>query len=212
MCLKHVKIELDCNFDLNEDNVVKVKLLVMNDLISHRCPICSSEYRRCSDLNRHMKSKHNVSRKDFLEYNSGDNDEETIEMDDDDFDDEIDVQEVTESEESDESQPLSELRLKGKPLAKRINKKCSYCSYIAKWPSDLRRHLRVHSMVKRFKCSLCWKKYKYLGDLNVHMRRDHEVTHPFCPFCFVGEGMRTLSPKHSLIISFEAEKKIAEQN
>ena len=140
-----------------------------------------------------MKSKHNVSRKDFLEYNSGDNDEETIEMNDEEFDDEIAVEEVTESEESDESQPLSELRLKDKPLAKRINKKCSYCSYIAKWPSDLRRHLRVHSMVKRFKCSLCWKKYKYLGDLNVHMRRDHEVTHPFCPLCFVDEGLLTFS-------------------
>lgn len=58
------------------------------------------------------------------------------------------------------------------------NLKCSHCSYIAKWPSDLRRHMQVHTLVKRFKCSICTNKYKYLGDLNVHMRRDHNVEPP----------------------------------
>ncbi|CAL1532373.1 unnamed protein product [Lymnaea stagnalis] len=58
------------------------------------------------------------------------------------------------------------------------NHKCSYCSYIAKWPSDLRRHMQVHTIVKRFKCSMCQNKYKYLGDLNVHMRRDHNMEPP----------------------------------
>lgn len=53
--------------------------------------------------------------------------------------------------------------------------KCPECSYTAKWPSDLRRHRQVHTIVKRFKCSLCNNKYKYAGDLNVHMRRDHMV-------------------------------------
>ena len=140
-----------------------------------RCPICSLQYRRCSDLNRHMKSKHSVSRKAFLECNTADDEEEIFEMDDEEFN-EMEVDEIPGSDYSDESQPLSELMTKGKQATQMINKKCSYCSYIAKWPSDLRRHMRVHSVVKRFKCSLCWKKYKYLGDLNVHMRRDHEVT------------------------------------
>ncbi|XP_005092652.1 uncharacterized protein LOC101864368 [Aplysia californica] len=56
--------------------------------------------------------------------------------------------------------------------------KCSHCSYSAKWPSDLRRHMQVHTIVKRFKCSLCPNKYKYYGDLNVHMRRDHNAEPP----------------------------------
>ncbi|CAG5131511.1 unnamed protein product [Candidula unifasciata] len=58
------------------------------------------------------------------------------------------------------------------------NLKCSHCSYIAKWPSDLRRHMQVHTLIKRFKCSMCTNKYKYLGDLNVHMRRDHNTEPP----------------------------------
>ncbi|KAK7114642.1 zinc finger protein 142-like isoform X2 [Littorina saxatilis] len=143
-----------------------------------RCPLCTLKYRRCSDLNRHMKSKHNTTRKDFLEQTGADVDEEILDIDDDDFNDDIEVEEVSESEDSeDEGQTLSELRVKEQLKGvKKINKKCSYCSYIAKWPSDLRRHMRVHSVVKRFKCAMCWKKYKYLGDLNVHMRRDHEVS------------------------------------
>uniref|UniRef100_A0A2C9KKT1 C2H2-type domain-containing protein n=1 Tax=Biomphalaria glabrata TaxID=6526 RepID=A0A2C9KKT1_BIOGL len=56
--------------------------------------------------------------------------------------------------------------------------KCSHCSYIAKWPSDLRRHMQVHTIAKRFKCTMCTNKYKYLGDLNVHMRRDHNMEPP----------------------------------
>ncbi|GFO47364.1 Zinc finger protein 64 [Plakobranchus ocellatus] len=53
--------------------------------------------------------------------------------------------------------------------------KCPRCSYMAKWPSDLRRHMQVHTVLKRFKCSICPNKYKYLGDLNVHVRRDHNM-------------------------------------
>ena len=60
--------------------------------------------------------------------------------------------------------------------------KCSYCSYTAKWESDLRRHMHVHSIVKRYKCSLCSNKYKYFGDLNVHLRRDHN-TKPQANMC-----------------------------
>ena len=51
--------------------------------------------------------------------------------------------------------------------------RCPHCDYIAKWPSDLQRHIAVHSMERRFKCSFCPKSYKYIGDMNVHIRKDH---------------------------------------
>ena len=52
--------------------------------------------------------------------------------------------------------------------------KCPHCPYQAKWPSDYRRHIVVHSLERRYKCTYCPKKYKYLGDLNVHVRKDHK--------------------------------------
>ena len=55
------------------------------------------------------------------------------------------------------------------------NLRCSHCSYIAKWPSDLHRHMMVHSIEKRFKCRYCGKKYKYRFDLNMHLRKTHKI-------------------------------------
>lgn len=127
-----------------------------------------------------MKSKHNIRRKDFFDdQGEGEWPEDIEPVDPAEDGERIDLEnvgldtkdELTEKEEDEESRPLADLL----PKQKYKNLKCSYCSYIAKWPSDLRRHLLVHSVEKRFKCTLCWKKYKYLGDLNVHMRRDHEV-------------------------------------
>ena len=51
--------------------------------------------------------------------------------------------------------------------------KCPHCLYQAKWPSDYRRHIAVHSIERRYKCSYCPKRYKYIGDMNVHIRKDH---------------------------------------
>ena len=53
--------------------------------------------------------------------------------------------------------------------------KCKLCSYVAKWPSDLRRHLLVHSVEKRYACNACDKRYKYQFDLNMHLRRHHHL-------------------------------------
>lgn len=83
------------------------------------------------------------------------------------------------------------------------NLQCPKCPYLAKWKSDLERHLKVrimfctvmlsrqkeeiifyyfvlmkvHSEDKNYSCSVCYKSYKYQGDLNVHMRRAHAAGH-----------------------------------
>ena len=53
------------------------------------------------------------------------------------------------------------------------NLQCGHCPYIAKWPSDLRRHMMVHTAQRRFKCQFCFKTYKYRFDLNIHIKRSH---------------------------------------
>lgn len=187
--------ELQANREKNNAEVEEEEDSVEDGLESekHRCPVCDSMYTRSADLNRHMKNKHNVCRKDYSrqhgvpdsdrEDEDDDDDEEVMDLEE--FTADMDAEEMSVSDEEGNGQDLD----KDDPsldwespqsdnsfVNKRINKKCSHCSYIAKWASDLRRHMKVHSMVKRFKCSLCCKKYKYLGDLNVHMRRDHEVS------------------------------------
>lgn len=153
------------------------------------CPVCKLKYKRSSDLNRHMKRKHGVKLREYLE-NFADSDlpvglnlsslGDLNFGDDDDFEDydntddlkgaskdssvieggesPLDLSVKTDSDES----PVPAEKLK-----------CKYCSYQAKWLSDLKRHYSVHSIEKRYKCNYCTKKYKYLGDLNVHVRKDH---------------------------------------
>ncbi|XP_046336984.2 zinc finger protein Xfin-like isoform X2 [Haliotis rufescens] len=113
------------------------------------CELCGLSYKRLSDLGRHMKIKHNTSLREMKENPI-----------------QIENENSNDSFGEDSSWAKSQTSWKDKA-------KCKFCSYIAKWPSDLRRHMAVHSVEKRFKCPYCMKKYKYLGDLNVHVRRDH---------------------------------------
>jgi hypothetical protein len=53
--------------------------------------------------------------------------------------------------------------------------KCPHCNYSASWPSDLQRHMMVHSVERRCHCHLCGRRYKHQFDLNSHLRRVHHV-------------------------------------
>ncbi|XP_060075259.1 zinc finger protein 208-like [Ylistrum balloti] len=116
------------------------------------CPLCGLKYKRSSDLNRHMKLKHKMTVKQYLQA------------------------EVEQQQEEAGDGPL-DLSVSSKDVDDITDKdslKCCYCTYIAKWPSDLQRHMVVHTVEKRYKCPHCNKQYKYVGDLNVHLRRDHK--------------------------------------
>lgn len=157
------------------------------------CPVCKLKYKRSSDLNRHMKRKHGVKLREFLEtsdlltpFSNSDNLNtsytsavstlqennaefvcEDVEIMDDDGNDVLDITnnsalDLSVKTDADETVPPEKL-------------KCKYCSYQAKWVSDLRRHYSVHSIEKRYKCNWCPKKYKYIGDMNVHIRKDHNM-------------------------------------
>ena len=53
--------------------------------------------------------------------------------------------------------------------------KCPHCNYNASWPSDLQRHMMVHSLERRYRCYICARRYKHQFDLNAHLRRVHRV-------------------------------------
>ncbi|XP_033754813.1 zinc finger protein 208-like [Pecten maximus] len=132
------------------------------------CPLCGLKYKRSSDLNRHMKLKHKMTVKQYLR---------DIDLYTNTATPVISNQVEEEEEEADGDGPLDLSVSSNKDLDDSMDKdnlKCCYCTYHAKWPSDLQRHMVVHTVEKRYKCPHCNKQYKYVGDLNVHLRRDHK--------------------------------------
>ncbi|XP_069113181.1 zinc finger protein 142-like [Argopecten irradians] len=136
------------------------------------CPICGLKYRRSSDLNRHMKLKHKVTVKQYLrDIDLYANTAAEVGPN------QLELESYQPQEEADGDIPLDLSVSSNKDLDDSMDNdslKCCYCSYQAKWPSDLQRHMVVHTVEKRYKCPHCNKQYKYVGDLNVHLRRDHK--------------------------------------
>lgn len=50
---------------------------------------------------------------------------------------------------------------------------CSHCKYVAKYQSELRRHMRLHWGVKPFICVFCPYRSAWKGDLKRHMESHH---------------------------------------
>ena len=158
-------------------------------LFMDRCPVCNSIYRHSSGLNRHMRLKHYTTRKKYLSDHPDDvpartstalldsvskvpvpglgKDEQVVTGQDNDDDDACTSDDVPSFK--------TKLVVGGSSSQRSGVFKCAYCSHASKSLGDMRRHRRMHSVVKRFKCSYCPKKYKYIGDLNIHLQRDHEV-------------------------------------
>lgn len=143
------------------------------------CDLCGLRYKRSSDLNRHMKKKHGVRLRDYLVHKRKleENGLEPKQSGPVNF---AVKRPRLESAGGSGEQPLdlsmsSRVRHRSASgdTGLQMNLKCSHCSYMAKWPSDLRRHLKVHSIDKRYKCNFCYKRYKYQGDVNAHMRKAH---------------------------------------
>ncbi|XP_058797354.1 zinc finger protein 236-like isoform X2 [Phymastichus coffea] len=60
---------------------------------------------------------------------------------------------------------------------------CSYCDKIFKKPSDLRRHLRIHTREKPFKCNICKRSFSLKSTLVAH-ERVHKTEERFkCRVC-----------------------------
>ncbi|KAH9515691.1 hypothetical protein Btru_011748 [Bulinus truncatus] len=128
---------------------------VEEELFEYRCPKCPMVCYRRGNFTRHLTAKHKFNQTSAATLSKN-----------------MENQLLKGAK---KSPPVKQKPKKNVSLE---SHKCSHCSYIAKWPSDLRRHMQVHTVVKRFKCSMCTNKYKYLGDLNVHMRRDHNMEPP----------------------------------
>ena len=185
-----------CGQVLHSEAKLRVHMASHSDVVSYECPMCPLRYKDIADLHAHLKDKHDVEASDIacLNLTSGGDGSNTDEVDQDEPLN-LSVKESSEIGEpveaiSESTFELGEESSEGvqqdEPLDLSVTHsrrvlfqpeilKCSHCSYIAKWQSDLHRHMLVHSIEKRFKCRYCGKKYKYRFDLNMHLRKTHKI-------------------------------------
>ncbi|KAG7253354.1 hypothetical protein CRUP_026625, partial [Coryphaenoides rupestris] len=60
---------------------------------------------------------------------------------------------------------------------------CPYCSKEFKKPSDLVRHIRIHTHEKPFKCKQCFRAFAVKSTLTAHMKTHTGVKAFECPYC-----------------------------
>ncbi|KAK4475547.1 hypothetical protein MN116_000827 [Schistosoma mekongi] len=53
---------------------------------------------------------------------------------------------------------------------------CPNCDYIAKWPTELQKHIMVHSKQRPHRCIICGLSYKWKWDLGRHFDKSHNKT------------------------------------
>ena len=182
----------DCGQAFSSESKLRIHSVSHTSEAMFHCPLCSLKYKRASDLNRHMKRKHNLRLRDYisncqrlkqvppsnlpasLPYGKNTMVKPKVQIDE--TPQSVPIASVPESvtaastsDVGDNDLPLDLSMKSGENL------QCNMCSYLAKWPSDLRRHMQVHSVEKAFKCGLCNRRYKYQFDCNMHIKRAHQM-------------------------------------
>ena len=183
---KHNSMECPlCHLQLPNESQLRSHIIVHPKFQPWICPECKSRYRRSSDLSRHLKKKHARHISEYprqalivITLNSPPSGTDHIQV----------VQSGSEGKVGPNGeQPLDlshrdeeELADVKQVLFQQDLHKCKYCSYRAKFPADLRRHMsQSHrnqiQAVGRFACTHCERSYKYRSDLYVHMRKTHRI-------------------------------------
>ncbi|KAM7538681.1 hypothetical protein Aperf_G00000055164 [Anoplocephala perfoliata] len=71
-----------------------------------------------------------------------------------------------------------------KGSVERTGYSCPHCDYFAKWPTELQKHIMVHSKERPHQCIICGLTYKWKWDLGRHFDKSHHhAVNPYKKTC-----------------------------
>ncbi|XP_039300673.1 zinc finger protein 420-like, partial [Nilaparvata lugens] len=176
----------------------------------YTCHFCTCVFRKVSRMHAHINRTH----RDLIAKQTDGND------DDDDPNKaagETDLMEMGDStakdssdKENDEGQdssnrpevggrPTSKSNRNARKKSKSAGNLCTYCGKLFKKPSDLVRHIRIHTHEKPFKCEHCFRSFTVRSTLTTHMRRHTGIKAYVCRAC-----NKTFSSQGSLKIHLKS--------
>uniref|UniRef100_A0AAY4EIS5 C2H2-type domain-containing protein n=1 Tax=Denticeps clupeoides TaxID=299321 RepID=A0AAY4EIS5_9TELE len=216
-----------CDASFTTNGSLNRHMIIHLNMKPYKCSMCEETFRTNLLCRKHMKKDHtmgsrdeNIEDEDTLEQVASKRtrigiitftEEQTAELAKSDLGDEASLSEKVLAQSAAERDRISEIKDKALETDPKFPNRCNFCPKSFKKPSDLVRHVRIHTGEKPYKCDECGKSFTVKstldchvkthtgqklfnchmcntsfstkGSLKVHMRL-HTGSKPFkCPFC-----------------------------
>ncbi|CAG9864862.1 unnamed protein product [Phyllotreta striolata] len=160
-----------------------------------KCPHCSCIFKRIASLNGHVTKAH-------VKYNDTEEIIGDVMKNLKDLEERSAVSYITLMESTPDGTE-KKITVQMKKIDQLKFYKCLYCTKMFKKPSDLLKHMRVHTREKPFECKICKKMFALKFNLTSHMKSHNNVKSYKCNKCGLTFSSKKLLNNHK---NFENDK------